>query len=909
LKEILENLNSRQKEAVTHPKGPILVLAGAGSGKTRVITHRIAYLIKNMKIKPWEILAVTFTNKAANEMNTRIKRLLENIKLSWMGTFHAICAKILRIELPALGRPNNFSIYDTADKLSLIKQCLKELNIDDKKYKPSLISSKISNAKNKLKTPDDFTEEAHGPLPELISKVYHQYQGKLEENNGMDFDDLIMKTVLLFKNNSEILSKYQEKFKHVLIDEYQDVNHSQYTLVKLLSEKHKNICAVGDDDQSIYGFRGADISYLFQFEKEFPGAKVVKLEENYRSNSIILDAAHAIVKKIKGRKKKKLWTKKKGGQRIGSNASMDGREEARYVVKEINKWKEKGKKFKDFTILYRTNAQSRSIEEVLKQEGIPYDVIGGVRFFQRAEIKNAVSYLKIIINPWDYLSFRRIINIPSRGIGAITQDKIIDYSLENKKDFLSVMKQASMLPRIGNKIQMTLSSFSSLITKLQKEKIRVENNLIEKIKARNIIDIMLTGEQKEKKSPGEFIEMLESKKNKIKTFIEKNTTIDARRELSISKFIQRLLTADTKKNVELRDFIVKILNKAEQETLSLSYFFENILTDIEENLDFIKSLADKNSKITKVSDFNKKALATTSDYIRKILKDVGYIKMLKNDPDPRSIERLDNLEELLNDVIEFENSSDSPDLESFLEKIALFSDIDEKVDPSDEDEGKVTMMTVHSAKGLEFPIVFIVGLEEGIFPHIRSIEGKKESALNEERRLFYVAITRAMEKVYLTYARERTIHGKSHNQSPSRFLREVPEDLIDKYLPELSQRSFTRKIKSVLSKSTPKKRKALDLFNNGEIVKHKIFGRGKVISSNKGYVTIDFPEHGQKTLSQSFLEPCKTSGELIKSGDKVEMDGGIEGILKNTDGKYAYVIISNGDVEKVKIEMLKVKKD
>lgn len=842
LSRILKELNSQQEEAVTYLGGPLLVLAGAGSGKTRVITRRIAYILENENVKPHEILAVTFTNKAAREMEERVQTLIGK-KLPWTGTFHSVCVRILRIELPKVGRDGNFTIVDASDQLSLVKECIKELNIDDKEFPARMIKRGISVAKNHLKTAEDFADEAHGKKPEAISLVYTLYQEKLKNNRAMDFDDLIFETIRLFKKHKDILEKYQQKFKYILIDEYQDVNQAQYTFAKLLSKGHNNLCVVGDDDQAIYGFRGADVSIILRFEKDFHGAKVVKLEESYRSSKLVLDAAHAIVKKIKGRKKKKLFSQHKTLERIGSNACVNGREEARFVVKEINKWMAKNRRFRDFAVLYRTNSQSRAFEEVLNQEGIPTEIIGGVRFYSRAEIKDAVAYLRLLTNPWDYLSFRRIINTPSRGIGNITQEKIINYSMEHKKSLLEVMKSASDLPRIGRKIQKTLSSFSSMISRLQRDKEESEKDVEEKLFIRRVMNDVLKAEKKSKLTVADFIDKIPAKMKNEKDLVT--------------------------------DFVKDVLG------------------------------TDGASK-TKLSEFEDTFLLTLSSFIRKVLIEVKYFRMLKSDPDPKNLERLDNLEELLSHSAEFENSSDTKTLDAFLEHISLVADIDEKSDPEAMEQGRVTLMTVHSAKGLEFPIVFIVGLEEGLFPHVRAIETGTDSAIDEERRLFYVAMTRTIDKVYLTYARERTIHGKPHNQSPSRFLREVPEELIDKYMPEVSKRSFTRKIPSVLDKSRIKKKRKTSKFHEEEYVHHKIFGKGKVLSTSKGYVTADFgKKYGQKTLSQDYLTAYGEGITGLNAGDKVKLLGGLVGVLKKKEGDYAYVILPNGDTEKVRIGLLK----
>ena len=770
---IINDLNRQQKEAVLHEGSPLLILAGAGSGKTRVITRKIAYLVKEKGVRPDKIFAVTFTNKAATEMKNRITGMLGEYHFPWVGTFHSMCARILRIELPSIGKLGDFTIIDTSEQCSLLRDCFAEMSIDEKEMSVSGVLRSISFAKNHLKTVDDFASEAHGTKPQRIAAIYKLYQTKLEENNCLDFDDLIMKTVLMFKNHPAILSKYQEKFEYVLIDEYQDVNYAQYVLAKYLSDSHKNICVVGDDDQSIYGFRGSDVSIILRFENDYPGAKVIKLEENYRSTNVILQAAHAVVNHNKNRKAKKLWTSRTGGEKIGSKDCQDGRDEARFLVKKINEWMEEGEdrglKFKDFVVLYRTNAQSRSLEEVFRQEGIPYDIVGGLKFYERAEIKDALAYLRLLINPNDMFSFRRIINVPHRGIGNVTRDKIIAEAHKSRCDILDIMDGVEKIPRVGSKIQKNLNDFSTTIKQLRKEK----------------------------------------------------------------------------------------------EKMALS------------------------------------------DLIHATLTKVGYYKMVQEENDPRKFEKLDNLEELINDAKEFEMISEDRSLEAYLEKVALNSDIDEKVDPAENEDGKVTLMTVHSAKGLEFPVVFIVGLEEGLFPHLRSIEENGESAMEEERRLFYVAITRAKKKVYLTYARERTMHGKFHKQSPSRFLREVPEELIDHYMPEFSKRTFTRRVQSYLDQPNVTGVKT-DKFRQGDIVYHKIFGKGTVEKSDKGYVTATFST-GVKILSQEYLSLYGEQNPVMKPGDKVTIEGGIEGVLKKTDEEFAYVIVPGGDVEKVSREKVMLK--
>ncbi|MCE1245040.1 MAG: exodeoxyribonuclease V subunit gamma [Firmicutes bacterium] len=771
MNKILENLNQQQKDAVTAKGGPLLVLAGAGSGKTRVITHRIAWILDQGWARPDQILAVTFTNKAAGELKERIKKMLGDINISWVGTFHAIAARILRTELRGLDLPSDFSILSSSDQLSMVKDCFRDLNLDEKKVSPDAVLNTISHAKCQLKDPDAFESIASSLYQKTAATIYRMYEDKLRQQNCMDFDDLITRTVYLFNEHPEILNKYSEKFVHILVDEYQDVNYAQYKLVKLLSESHRNICVVGDDDQSIYGFRGADVSIILRFEKDFDEARIIKLEENYRSTGVILDAANAIAKVNKGRKDKKLWTRQSAGEKLSVNSSMDGREEARYIIREIKARVKDGATLKDFAILYRTNSQSRAMEEILKQEGLDYQIVGGIRFYERKEIKDIISYVKFIINHKDYLSFRRVINTPARGIGTVTQDKIIAESIAQGVDLVRIMKNSHKLDRIGKKIQETLTEFAAMIE--------------------------LLAEEKDKLTPSAFI---------------------------------------------------------------------NMVIDV-----------------------------------------TGYGETLKSQPNAENIERLDNLEELVNDAKEYELTSQDKSIYGFLEKAALFADIDEKENGKDS-KGKITMMTLHSAKGLEFPVVCIVGMEEGLLPHFRSINDGKESSMEEERRLFYVGITRATQKLYLTYARERVTQGKVHVQSPSRFLREIPEVLIDKYVPELSKRSFTRKVPSILDKTPAPAVAVAGSFVKGDMVYHKIFGKGEVTDVSKGYITAEFPGVGKKTLSSNFLTPYKGSPEL-KAGDRIQVEGGKDGILKEISGDFAYVIFDGPTVEKFEKEKVTLKKD
>ncbi len=623
---ILNGLNEMQKEAVLQTEGPVLVLAGAGSGKTKTLTHRIAYLVEEKKVSPYNILAVTFTNKAANEMKERISQLLsdqESLKLPWMGTFHSICLKILKRDIDKLGYENSFTIYDSQDSLSLVKRVCKDTGIDVKKNNPRAIQSFISSAKSEMLSPKGYRKYADGHFQEKVADVYAEYQKRLKSMNVLDFDDLLNLTVELFKKNLEVLTKYQELFKYILVDEYQDTNKPQYMFCKLLSEKHKNICVVGDDWQSIYAFRGANFKNILNFEKDWPKAKVVKLEQNYRSTKNILNAADAIIKKNESRSEKTLWTDKKGGSLVTIYEAQDQHEEVNFVITEIksiiSQYPELD--YRDFVILYRTNAQSRSIEEVFLNYGIAYKIVGGVRFYERREVKDVLAYLNLIQNSKNEVALERIINVPKRGIGKATLLKILSFSSE----------------------------------------------IIDKSKRANV---QLSG--------------------KVKNFFE---MIDDVREQS-----QKISPA------ELIDYIMRVS---------------------------------------------------------------GY-KDFVLDGSPEGEGRWENIEELKSVASKFDT------LEQFLEDIALVADIDNY----DKSQDAVTLMTLHNAKGLEYKVVFIVGLEEGLFPHSRSLLEPAE--MEEERRLAYVGITRAREYLYLTYAKSRLLYGDIKMNMPSRFIAELPEELLDK---------------------------------------------------------------------------------------------------------------------------------
>lgn len=637
--EIIQGLNKEQKEAVLSTQGPCLVIAGAGSGKTKVLTHKIAYDIAE-GIKPWNILAITFTNKAANEMKERIEKLIgDAAKDLWMGTFHSICVRILRKNIDRIGFKTDFIIFDTSDQRTLVKECLKSLKIDDKLFTDRAVLSEISNAKNELLEPKAYRVKYSGDFRrEKIAEIYTLYQQKLKENNAVDFDDIINLTIKILTENPEVLDYYTEKFKYILVDEYQDTNKAQFMLVSMLASKYGNITAVGDNDQGIYSFRGADISNILNFEKDFPGTKIIKLEQNYRCTGNILKAANAVIKHNENKYDKKLWTENEEGQLPCIYNGEDEYDEARYIVEQIQHLKtEEYYKNSDFTILYRMNAQSRAIEDILMREGLPYKVIGGLKFYERKEIKDIIAYLRLIYNSADNLSLKRIINEPKRGIGKTSLDRIQEISEKSGISMYDVIKDA-------DKYELS----------------RVYAN------SRDFI---------------EQIEELKAKKDSLKI----------------------------------------------------------------------------------------------SDLIKETLNRTGYTKALELESSVEAETRIQNLEEFLTVAIEFEEESADNTLAEFLENITLSSDIDSM----EKQEDSVTLMTLHSAKGLEFPVVFLVGMEEGIFPGYKSIGEPKE--LEEERRLFYVGITRAKQYLYLTCAKHRTIFGATSYNQISRFVNEIPDELLEGY--------------------------------------------------------------------------------------------------------------------------------
>ncbi len=646
MNELLEELNDKQYEGVVYTEGPCLIIAGAGSGKTKVITHKIAYLIREKQVKPWNILAITFTNKAAREMKDRIEKLVgDDTKDMWIGTFHSICVKILRRTIDKIGFDSSFAIFDTSDQRTIIKECIKELELDDKIFTDRSVQYEISNAKNEMLEPEQYIAKYNGDYrKEKIGRIYQSYQNKLKQNNAIDFDDIINFTIKVLTENPEYIEYYGDKFKYILVDEYQDTNKAQFTLITLLASRWGNLTVVGDNDQGIYAFRGADITNILNFEKDFPGTKIIKLEQNYRCTGNILDAANSVIKNNETKYEKKLWTQNEKGKLPQFYLSDDEYGEATYIVSQINHLKrEEYYKYKDFTILYRMNTQSRAIEDILRREDIPYKIVGGLKFYERKEIKDIIAYLRLIYNPDDNLSLKRVINEPKRGIGKTSLDNIEQIANTANLSMYTVIKQA------------TTYGLNKIATNSQ-----------------------------------EFINLIEEIRSKLET-------------LKISEIIK------------------EILNKS------------------------------------------------------------GYTKTLEIEDTLEAENRIANLDEFLTVAIEFEDEFAENSLGDFLESISLSSDIDNV----EETDDSVTLMTLHSAKGLEFPVVFLVGMEEGIFPGYKSIGEPKE--LEEERRLCYVGITRAKEYLYLTAAKQRTVFGSTSCNAISRFVKEISKDLLEGYEEEQKQ--------------------------------------------------------------------------------------------------------------------------
>ena len=746
MNELLAGLNDKQKEAVLHFEGPLLILAGAGSGKTRVLTHRIAYLIEEHQVPPYHILVLTFTNKAANEMRERVNNIIEYGAGSiWVSTFHSTCVRILRRFIDHLGYDNAFTIYDSDDQKSLMKDICKQLNIDTKKYKERTFLNAISSAKDELKTPEQYADEvAKEYNKKIFGRVYKEYQKRLKQNNALDFDDLIMLTVQLFRQNAEILNHYQERFPFILVDEYQDTNTAQFTLLSLLASRYQNLCVVGDDDQSIYRFRGANIHNILNFEKIFPATKVIRLEQNYRSTKNILAAASGVIKHNSMRKEKTLWTTAEAGAPISYGRYDNEYEEAQGIAADIHRQVKDGMSYSDFAILYRTNAQSRVFEEKLIYEGIPYRIIGAVNFYARKEIKDILCYLKTINNSADDIAIKRIINIPRRGIGQTTIGRISDYAFSQEMPFYEALRRVDEIPGC-TRASAKIHSFVSLI-----EHFRMK----------------LRGE-----------------------------------------------------------------------------------------------------------------MYSLEDMTQELLDVTGYVRELEAENTDEANGRIENIESLMNKIVQYEEDNNGGTLNDLLEDIALVADIDTVSD----DAEQVLLMTLHSAKGLEFPNVYICGMEETIFPGASAVFGDDPSELEEERRLCYVGITRAMKKLTLTSANQRMRNGEMNFNRPSRFINEIPRHLVKQTYgavlkPETESKptEFSRTKASLYTKNrknpfanNPYIQKGMGSaspagapdYQVGDRVSHTKFGQGIVRSLTKlthDYeVVIEFDGFGQRKLRSSFAKLTK----------------------------------------------------
>lgn len=745
---IYDKLNEQQKEGVFTTEGAVLILAGAGSGKTGVLTHRIAHLIDDLGVNSYNILAITFTNKAAKEMKERVDRLVGmGADSAWIMTFHAACVRILRRYICRIGYDNNFTIYDTDDQKSVIKDILKRKNLDPKQYKDRTILSVISNAKDNLISPDDMYQSSGGNYNTMkTAEIYREYQEQLKKNNAVDFDDIIGLTVKLFNEDKEVLRYYQERFRYIMVDEYQDTNRAQFNLIRLLAGGHGNLCVVGDDDQSIYKFRGADINNILDFEKYFNDAKIIKLEQNYRSTQKILDVANEVIKNNAGRKVKRLWTSVKDGTKVIFNVYENGYEEARGIAEDIaHRHLHDRKDYSDFAILYRTNAQSRSLEEKLIEKNIPYRIYGGINFYARREIKDILAYLKTIDNARDDLAVKRILNVPKRGIGATSVAKVDDYAYENDITFYVALRQAKEVPGL----QRAVSKVEGFVTQ---------------------------------------IEILKSKSQYI----------------GVGKLIEEII-----------------------ETVGYS------------------------------------------DYIDT-----------ESESDEQATERRQNIDELISKAVQYEETVDEPSLSGFLEEVALVADIDNL----DENNDMVSLMTIHSAKGLEFPIVYLAGMEDGLFPSYMSISTGDESDIEEERRLCYVGITRAKETLIMSAARMRTVRGETQMNRTSRFVREIPKELLAESAQMLKKNSEYSSITGKDHMELPVRKRGQVAFNSyqreaisntvfdkktdsapdyvvGDRVRHIKFGEGTVadmINGGRDYeVTVDFDTAGRKKMFAGFAKLVK----------------------------------------------------
>lgn len=737
-------LNPEQKEAVFHYEGPLLILAGAGSGKTRVLTHRVAWLIEEKQVNPWNIMAITFTNKAAGEMRDRVETMLGGaLGGVWVATFHSTCVRILRRYIDRIGFGTNFTIYDGDDQKTIIKEICKRFQIDTKLYRERFFMAAISAAKDELLSPDDYAKQVHGDTrKQKVAEVYREYQKQLRASNALDFDDLIFRTVELFQKDAEVLEQYQDRFRFIMVDEYQDTNTAQFKLVSLLAAKYRNLCVVGDDDQSIYRFRGANIQNILSFEEVYPDAQVIRLEQNYRSTQNILTAANEVICHNEGRKEKKLWTANGDGDKVRFRQFLNGFEEAEYVAGMISRKVGAGKwKYGDCAVLYRTNAQSRMFEEKFLFANVPYKIVGGINFYGRKEIKDVLAYLKTIENGRDDLAVRRIINVPKRGIGATTINRVQEYANTEDMSFYDALRVAGTIPGVGKSVA------------------------------------------------------------------------------KLDSFVQMIQTMRSKQ----------------------PYY-------------------------------------SVKELIEDVLEQTEYRKELMAEGTEEALDRLANIDELLNKAASYAEHADNPSLGGFLEEVALVADIDNL----EEDADHVVMMTLHSAKGLEFPVVFMVGMEDGMFPSYMSISSEDSADLEEERRLCYVGITRAKETLILTSARQRMVRGEIHYNRVSRFIEDIPKEVLaenetanvqpkeKKERPETKahaayrQMRETFKTKAFAQPQVEAKKEGGLSYNIGDRVRHIKFGVGSVTDIREGgrdyEVTVNFDRVGVKKMFASFAKLTKVEG-------------------------------------------------
>src|SRR3954470_15286093 len=721
---VLEGLNEPQREAVLHGEGPLLVLAGAGSGKTRVLTHRIAHLVGSDQAAPGEILAITFTNKAAQEMRERVEQLVgPRVRAMWVMTFHSACARILRSDGDKLGYTRGFTIYDAADSQRLIKPCIEELDIDPKRFTPRAIARQVSNAKNSLLDAEAYREKVSSFFEQTAADVYELYQQRIHAMNAMDFDDLLFRCVDLLEIHTEVRERYENNFRHVLVDEYQDTNRAQYRWLQLMSGAHRNLCVVGDDAQSIYGFRNADIRNILDFQKDFQDAEVIKLEQNYRSTQTILDAANAVLEHNRKQIPKHLWTENERGDPIHVRELDDEHAEARYVAGEIERLVESGTSRDEIAVFYRANAQSRVLEDILVRFNVSYQVIGGTRFYERAEIKDAIAYLTLLVNPSDVVAFERVVNSPKRGIGQTTQARIVAHANTLGESVWDVALDPEAIPGLGAAAIKAVRRFMS----------------------------------------------------------------------SMERLHERMESADV------------------------------------------------------------------DELLKETLDESGYLEALRAERTIEAEGRIENLEELVGVAREYMSQSDEPSVEEFLQQLALFSEQDQLRD----DEGVVTLMTLHNAKGLEYPVVFIIGAEDGVFPHMRSIEA---GDVDEERRLCYVGITRAMRELYITYTRERALYGRRDASIPSRFIGEIPESLTDHESRVRSQTTWDRwgvgaQPAGARGPRQPSAAESGASFSVGDDVEHATMGDGVVIGMEPGgLVVVRFASDGSERKLMMDYAPIKRKG-------------------------------------------------